>query len=130
MFGSLGGGELLFILVLALIFLGPRRLPEVGRILGKAVGEFRKATAEFRRGVEKEIDLTPVREATQQLARARQELTELARTPARALARELEQERSEGAETRAATRQEGGAADPSSAAGAEPSVPRLSDQNN
>jgi len=88
-----GGGELLFILVLALIFLGPRRLPEIGRILGKAAGEFRKATAEFRRGVEKEIDLAPVRDATLQIARARRELTDLARSPVRAITRELEAER-------------------------------------
>lgn len=93
MFGSIGGGELLFLLLLALVLLGPRRLPEIGRVLGKAAGEFRKAASEFRRGVEKEIDLTPVRDATRQIARARQELTDLARAPVRALTEEVEAER-------------------------------------
>lgn len=46
MFG-LGMGELLVILVLALLFLGPKRLPEVATNLGKAIRSFRKATGEL-----------------------------------------------------------------------------------
>ncbi len=44
MFG-VGMPELLVIFVVALIFLGPNRLPEIARMLGKAMGEFRKATS-------------------------------------------------------------------------------------
>ena len=44
MFGSLGVPELLLIFVVILIVFGPRRIPEIGRTLGKALGEFRKAT--------------------------------------------------------------------------------------
>jgi TatA/E family protein of Tat protein translocase len=46
MFG-LGMGELLVILVIALIFLGPKKLPEVASSLGKAIRSFRKATNEL-----------------------------------------------------------------------------------
>jgi TatA/E family protein of Tat protein translocase len=57
MFGPLGVPELLFILVLALLIFGPKRLPEVGRTLGKAMGEFRRATTDLKRSIETEINL-------------------------------------------------------------------------
>jgi TatA/E family protein of Tat protein translocase len=46
MFG-LGMGELLVILVIALLFLGPKKLPEVASSLGKAIRSFRKATSDL-----------------------------------------------------------------------------------
>lgn len=46
MFG-VGPGELVVILVLALIIFGPGKLPEVGRALGKTMREFKKATSEM-----------------------------------------------------------------------------------
>lgn len=49
--GNVGGGEILVILLVALVFLGPERLPDVARQLGKARGEVRK----IRDGVEREI---------------------------------------------------------------------------
>ena len=61
MFGSLGAPELIFILVLALIIFGPRRLPEIGRTLGRAMGEFRRATTDFKRAVDTELTLDEVR---------------------------------------------------------------------
>lgn len=54
MFGSLGFPEILFILVLALLVFGPRRLPEVGRTIGKALGEFRRATGDLKRSFDQE----------------------------------------------------------------------------
>lgn len=54
MFGSLGLPEILFILVLALLVFGPRRLPEVGRTIGKALGEFRRATGDLKRTFDQE----------------------------------------------------------------------------
>jgi sec-independent protein translocase protein TatB len=47
--------EMLFILVLALIVLGPRKLPEIGRHIGRALAEFRRAKNEFARQIEEEI---------------------------------------------------------------------------
>ena len=46
---SLGSTELLFILVVALIFFGPRKLPQLARSMGKGLAEFRKASDEFKR---------------------------------------------------------------------------------
>lgn len=57
MFGPLGAMEILFILVLALLIFGPRRLPEVGRTVGKALGEFRRATTDLKRTVNAELAL-------------------------------------------------------------------------
>jgi TatA/E family protein of Tat protein translocase len=56
-FGSLGFPEILFILVLALLIFGPRRLPEVGRTIGKGLSEFRRATHDLKRSIETEIAL-------------------------------------------------------------------------
>ncbi len=46
MFG-LGGGELLLIFFLALIFIGPKKLPELAKSLGKSIREFQKAKDEL-----------------------------------------------------------------------------------
>ena len=56
MFGSLGFPEILFILALALIVFGPRRLPEVGRTIGRALGEFRRATGDLKRTFDQETN--------------------------------------------------------------------------
>ncbi|MBI3932165.1 MAG: twin-arginine translocase TatA/TatE family subunit [Acidobacteria bacterium] len=63
MFGTLGGPELLLILVIALIVFGPRKLPEMGRSMGKMLAEFRKASTEFRRTIEDEVESEKAREA-------------------------------------------------------------------
>lgn len=55
MIGSLGVPELLFILVLALLVFGPRKLPEIGRTLGRALGEFRRATSDLKRTLDVEL---------------------------------------------------------------------------
>lgn len=54
---SLGSTELLFILVMALVFFGPRKLPQLSRTLGKNVAEFRRASEEFKRTWEREVTL-------------------------------------------------------------------------
>ncbi len=56
MFGTLGGPELFLILVVALIVFGPRRLPEIGKSMGKMLAEFRKASNDFKRTIEDEIE--------------------------------------------------------------------------
>ena len=55
MFGSLGMPELVIILVIALIIFGPRKLPELGRSLGKSLGEFKRASNELRNTLEEEV---------------------------------------------------------------------------
>ena len=54
---SLGSTELLFILVIALIFFGPRKLPQLARSMGKGLAEFRKASDDFKRTWEREVAL-------------------------------------------------------------------------
>jgi sec-independent protein translocase protein TatA len=55
MFGSIGTPELIVIFVIALVVFGPRRLPELGRSLGKAIAEFKRATTELQRTLEEEV---------------------------------------------------------------------------
>lgn len=54
---GLGSTELLFILVVALIFFGPRKLPQLARSMGKGLAEFRKASDDFKRTWEREVAL-------------------------------------------------------------------------
>lgn len=55
MFGPLGVPELLFILGLALLIFGPRELPRIGRTLGKAMSELRRASNELKRSINTEL---------------------------------------------------------------------------
>ncbi len=56
MFG-IGMPELLIIFVIALLVFGPKELPKIGRTIGKAMAEFRRASDELRDGIQREIDL-------------------------------------------------------------------------
>ena len=62
MFGSIGMPELIIILVIALIIFGPRKLPELGRSLGRSIGEFKKASNELRNTLEEEIRIEEQRD--------------------------------------------------------------------
>lgn len=62
MFGSIGMPELMVIFVIALIIFGPRKLPELGRSLGKSLGEFKRASNELRNTLEEEVRLEEQRE--------------------------------------------------------------------
>ena len=64
MFGSLGLPELLVIFAVALIVFGPRRLPEIGRTLGKALGEFKKASDELKNTIEREVRVEELKQLT------------------------------------------------------------------
>jgi sec-independent protein translocase protein TatA len=55
MFGSIGMPELIIIFVIALVIFGPRKLPELGRSLGKSLAEFKRASNELKSTLEEEI---------------------------------------------------------------------------
>ena len=63
MFGSIGMPELIIIFVIALIIFGPRKLPELGRSLGKSLAEFKRASNELKSTLEEEIRLDEQRTA-------------------------------------------------------------------
>ena len=53
--GPLGIPETIFIFVLALLMFGPKKLPELGKTLGKAMGEFKRASSELKETFEREM---------------------------------------------------------------------------
>lgn len=55
MFGNIGLPELIVIMGLALLIFGPRKLPEIGRTIGKAVREFKKSTEDIKEKFEEQI---------------------------------------------------------------------------
>ena len=56
MFGPIGMQEMLFIMAAALLIFGPRKLPELGRTLGRGMAEFRRATSDLKRSIDVELD--------------------------------------------------------------------------
>ncbi len=54
--GNLGMPELLMIVVLALLLFGPKKLPEIGKQVGKALGEFKRASNDLKRTIEDEME--------------------------------------------------------------------------
>ena len=62
MFGSIGMPEMIVIGIIALLIFGPRKLPELGRSLGKSIGEFKKASNELKSTLEEEIRMEEVKE--------------------------------------------------------------------
>jgi TatA/E family protein of Tat protein translocase len=55
MFGPIGMPELIVIMVIALIIFGPRKLPELGRSLGRSLNEFKRASNELKHTLDEEI---------------------------------------------------------------------------
>lgn len=63
MFGPIGMPELIIILVIALIIFGPRKLPELGKSLGRSLNEFKKASTDLQNTLEQEIKIEEQKEA-------------------------------------------------------------------
>ncbi len=61
LFGSIGGFELLVLAAIGLLVFGPRRLPELGRSLGRTLTELRRAAGEMKATIEQEADLGEVK---------------------------------------------------------------------
>jgi len=62
MFGSIGPAELVLIFVIALLVFGPKKLPEIGRTVGKALREFKKASEEIKGRIEEEIEASEIKD--------------------------------------------------------------------
>jgi sec-independent protein translocase protein TatA len=75
MFGSLGMPELIVIFVIALIIFGPRKLPELGRSLGKSIAEFKRASNELKSTLEEEIRLEEQKQKQEEAVKAVQAST-------------------------------------------------------
>ena len=63
MFGPIGMQELIIIFVIALIVFGPRKLPELGRSLGRSINEFKRASNELKSTLEDEVRVEEQRTA-------------------------------------------------------------------
>jgi len=69
-FGSLGVPELMMIFVIALLLFGPKNLPKIGRTLGRALGEFRRASNDFKRTIEEEVAASEIRDVRREVDEA------------------------------------------------------------
>ena len=67
--------ELIIIFVIALIIFGPRKLPELGRSLGKSIAEFKRASNELKSTLEEEIRLEEQKQKQEETAKAVQAAT-------------------------------------------------------
>jgi sec-independent protein translocase protein TatB len=64
---NLGFPEMLFLFVLALLIFGPKKLPEIGRQVGKALSEFKRASNDFKAQIQTEIDQMELEEQRRQI---------------------------------------------------------------
>jgi sec-independent protein translocase protein TatA len=62
MFGSIGPTELILIFVIALLVFGPKKLPEIGRSVGKALREFKRTSEEIKGRIEEEIEASEIKD--------------------------------------------------------------------
>jgi sec-independent protein translocase protein TatA len=66
-FGPLGMPEIIMIFIVGLLLFGPRKMPQLGRSIGRALGEFRRASNEFKRTVEDEVASEEIRSVEKEI---------------------------------------------------------------
>ena len=66
MFGPIGMPELIIIFVIALIIFGPRKLPDLGKSLGRSLAEFKRASNDLRHTLEEEIRVEETQQSSSQ----------------------------------------------------------------
>lgn len=71
--GPVGMPELIIILVIALIIFGPRKLPELGKSLGRSLNEFKRASQDLQNSLEQEIKLEEQKETREKAEKAKAE---------------------------------------------------------
>ncbi len=71
---NLGLPEMIFIFLLALIIFGPKKLPEIGRQIGKALNEFKRASNEFKAQIENEISSIDMQNARAEIEKAKRQI--------------------------------------------------------
>jgi len=67
MFGNIGPTELILIFIIALLVFGPKKLPEIGKSIGKAIREFRRTSEEIKSRIEEEIQASEVKDLGREL---------------------------------------------------------------
>jgi len=72
MFGPIGMPELILIFVVALLVFGPKKLPEIGKSLGRGLAEFKKASEDLKKTIEDEIE-----QGKQEAAAVRREVADV-----------------------------------------------------
>jgi TatA/E family protein of Tat protein translocase len=73
MFGSIGPTELILIFIIALLVFGPKKLPEIGKTVGKAIREFKKASDEIKGRIEEEIEASEIKDVAKDIKTAAQD---------------------------------------------------------
>jgi len=76
MIGPLGFQEMMVIMVLALMLFGPRKLPQIGKTLGKSLAEFRRTSNELKNTLEREVQMEEFRAARSEVKGFGQDLRE------------------------------------------------------
>jgi sec-independent protein translocase protein TatA len=75
MFGSIGMPELILIFVVALLVFGPKKLPDIGKSLGKGLAEFKRASEDLKKTIQDEIE-----QGKQEAASIKEQVTEVKNT--------------------------------------------------
>jgi len=92
MFGSIGPTELILIFVVALLVFGPKKLPEIGKSIGKAIREFRRTSEEIKGRIEEEIQASEVKDLGRELRDQVRDIGQDIRTETKAIHDDLQKD--------------------------------------